>query len=244
MADFEKLNAIVETQKAEEQAEVDAKEAVVNAEKKKVRQITIDVLAGRKTCKICNHPLRDQIEGIWMQAKDKYPVRQIVDIVHKQIDSNVNATNFRNHFGLNKGTSGELKPAHTASVMLGKTVKDLVAEKANELIDEKSRDVSVEELKRRSRNAGLAWLESIQGREFMMKDETGVKLLALSIDSDLKEKTLEMKRNQGSQMSAVLLGQIGLIGAIFGKSKEKEKPVEGTIINVTSDPTLPAKGTS
>jgi hypothetical protein len=228
---------------------------IVTEEKKAaaapVKEMGIQLRYVKKVCKICTHEHRDAIETLYLQAKEKnYSVRQIAEAIQKNLDENISATNIRGHFGLTKvkGTD-TLRPAHTMTGMLDKTVTKIIQDRADKLVNEKATEVGIEELKRRSRVAGGAWLDSIEVREHLLKDEVGVKLLALSIDADLKEKHIELKRQQGSQMSAALLGSIGLLGAIFGgkvsvtPQEEKPKPIDVSIVDGPLDPPLPAGGT-
>lgn len=239
---FTKLNTIVEGVKADEKA-AGIENRTTDAKKNGI--LTKEILQGpKKTCKICQHSRLEEIEALWLQLYPKYPIRQITDRIQRLIDQDINVTNVKGHFGLSRNTNtGELRAPHTRVVIDAATVTKAIQKRGQDMIEAQAKEYSVGDLRLKQRKSAGAWLESISGREHLLDDKVGLMLLKTSIDQDFQEKSLEVKRSQGDKMSAILLGQIGLLGAIFGKPKEQKEIVKGKIVEVQSaNPPLPAGG--
>jgi hypothetical protein len=183
-------------------------------------------LRAKFSCKLCKHEKRAEIEAIWLKFHEIKTLPAIVKAVNQQYDPNLHISSFKTHFGLfTDRKTGKPKKSHFIGDIVASDVSSIIQEKANKMIEERAADVAVEDIKAGIRRVGFQWLQQIEGnpmRIMMLDDKVGASLLAKAIDADFDEKALALKRSQGNQMNQILLGQLGMMAAIFGSKKPAE----------------------
>lgn len=219
MATPEQLSTIVNEQKEAKKLPKRLKALDKARETKKELQMVGNV----PRCKVCHHKERYRIENLYIQKKDSMKVAQMVRVINKHLGGDLNITNFRNHFGLNKKRgSDEFKPAHFDVSHYSDRIEGAIQNKADEMIKESAKDVAIADLSLKRRGMAMAWMEANEGKEMFLDDKVGAAMLKDSINEDIDRKKLVIQKNAGAQLNAVLLGQIGLMGAIFGNKKPKD----------------------
>jgi len=228
--DPEKLDSIVEPQ----------------LERETARKTVPRPFVSRSTCKICKSEKRAEIEALWQEFNQTKSRQAILKAINQNFDPSINDTSVRTHFGLNKNpTTGGFRKSHFIADVVAKNVSTVIQEQADRMISEKASDVAVEDLKAGMRRVGMRWLQQLEGSEMrmlMLDDRVGAALLAKSIDADFDEKAIALKRSQGNQMNQILLGQLGMMAAIFGTKKPAEF-IEATVAEPQKLPEARSDGT-
>jgi hypothetical protein len=174
-------------------------------------------------CIICKHPDREEIEAIYVSKKASLSLTQIGKLARKHVDENLTTPHLKTHFGLNiSKKTGNNTPSHCSSDILVHNAEEAVTTAANRIIEEKAKEVSIVEISTKRKEVALKWLESQEGKEYMMDDKVGANMVKDAVQEDISRENLQIKRDTGNTLEKLFAANIGLMGAVFGQKQPKD----------------------